>query len=249
MAERRTAEDTDLSVGYSIGELEFWDREWEFVRHEVVGEDYVIATSGRQKNNEILLRVRHRVFTLLCSWERQLSYTSINQTIFERAESHIDALLARQAPGILDAFNAAMRRLAEAAAKDIPADESSEELAQAITSCRRILKFVADLVYPPTEGTDADGHLLDGDHYRNRIKEYTKEAVKSESLRGVLAASIDGLFDRFASLDKLANKGVHAAIARREAEYCAIQTYLLAGELLTARDEAALSADVGDGAV
>jgi hypothetical protein len=48
----------------------------------------------------------------------------------------------------------------------------------------------------------------------------------------MVEAALGGLYDRFAALDKLANKGVHAELGVHEAELCAISTYLVAGELL-----------------
>ena len=51
-------------------------------------------------------------------------------------------MLAHGAPAVLDQFSAVYRRLREAT-RD-PVLPVSEDLAQAVTSCRRILKTVAD---------------------------------------------------------------------------------------------------------
>ena len=52
--------------------------------------------------------------------------------------------------------------------------------------------------------------------------------------------AIVDVYDRFTALDNLASKGVHATVAREEAEFCAMSTYLVAGEVI--RIHAALSA-------
>ena len=68
--------------------------------------------------------------------------------------------------------------------------------------------------------------------YRNRIYEYVKTKAPSGTVGDAVAAALGGLYERFAAIDKLANKGVHAELGVPEAELCAISTYLLAGELL-----------------
>lgn len=98
--------------------------------------------------------VRHTVFAALCSWERQLAYGDVNERIFERFRSHVDAALAKGAPEVLDQFSAVYRRLREAAQDS---DASIQEtLAQAVASCRRILKSVADNVLPGVRGATSD---------------------------------------------------------------------------------------------
>jgi hypothetical protein len=40
------------------------------------------------------------------------------------------------------------------------------------------------------------------------------------------------VLNRFEAIDALASKGVHAQVSRQEAEFCAINTYVLAAEIL-----------------
>jgi hypothetical protein len=179
----------------------------------------------------ILDGVRHTVFTALCSWERQLTYTDVNERIFERFRSQVDAALAKGAPEVLDQFTAVYRRLREAAQR--PEYTVQEDLSQAVTTCRRILKAVADHVLPGVRGaTNEDGFKLDDPSYRNRVHEFVKRHVSSDSVADAAEAAYGGLIERFKTLDVLANKGVHAQLGLREAEMCAISTYLVTGELL-----------------
>jgi hypothetical protein len=176
-------------------------------------------------------RVRHTMLAALCAWERQLTYANVNERIFERFRSRVDALLAQGAPDVLDQFSAVYRRLREAS-KD-PAAAMSEELAQAVATCRRILKAVADHLLPGVAGARTEnGNSLNDAAYRNRIYEFVKVNVVSNSTAESVNAALGGIYDRFSALDKLANKGVHAELGVQEAEMCAISTYLVAGELL-----------------
>ncbi|AGM07095.1 hypothetical protein [Amycolatopsis keratiniphila] len=175
--------------------------------------------------------VRHTIFTALCSWERQLTYTDVNERIFERFRSQVDATLANGAPQVLDQFTAVYRRLREAAQR--PESTVQEDLSQAVTTCRRILKAVADHVLPGERGaTNESGVRLDDPSYRNRVHEFIARHVNSGSVADSAKAAYGGLLERFKTLDELANKGVHAQLGLREAELCAISTYLVTGELL-----------------
>jgi hypothetical protein len=168
-------------------------------------------------------RVRHTIFAALCEWERQMTYANVNERIFERFRSRVDGLLAQGAPAVLDQFGAVYRRPREAT-KD-PTAPLTEDLAQAVTTCRRILKAVADHLLPGVPGdTTEAGVSLNDAAYRNRIYEFIKENVASEATSDTVKAALGGLYERFTALDKLANKGVHAELGAHEAELCAIST-------------------------
>ncbi len=176
-------------------------------------------------------RVRHSCFSALCAWERRLTYANTNEQIFERFRAAVDANLAAGAPMLLDQFSAVYRRLREAGSN--PEGMVSEELAQAVTTCRRILKAVADHLLPGKRGAESDGgNSLDDAAYKNRIYEFVKANVDGDGAADAVRAAVGGVFERFSALDKLANKGVHAEIGVHEAEMCAINTYIVAGELL-----------------
>ncbi len=141
-------------------------------------------------------------------------------------------MLATGAPDLLDQFAAVYRRLGDAT-RD-PSTPVAEELAQAVATCRRILKAVADHVLPGVPGAQTDeGRPLDDSAYRNRIYEFVKQNVSGDSTKDSVKAAVGGIHERFTALDKLASKGVHAEVAVPEAELCAIGTYLVAGELLS----------------
>jgi hypothetical protein len=185
----------------------------------------------RRLMHEIRERVRHKVFAALCAWERQLTYANVNERIFERFRSKVDSMLAQGAPAVLDQFSAVYRRLREAT--KAPASPVSEDLAQAVTTCRRILKAVADHLLPGIAGaTTENGNPLNDAAYRNRIYEFIKVNVASDATAETIKAALGGIYDRFNAVDKLANKGIHAELGMQEAELCAISTYLIAGELL-----------------
>jgi len=236
----------DKVLAHSIGEIEFWDRE--FAR---LDRDAEPATGlwMRIASHAAVNRVRHRCFAALCGWERQLTYVNTNERIFTRFQSTVDSLLETGAPDLLEKFGSVYRRLREGAASD-PNRDVGDELAEALVTCRRILEAVVDHVYPPGRpATLADGSEANPTQYRARLFAFLGSDVESDSMRGALEAEFEGLYQRFKAADKLANRGVHADIALTEAEMCAISTYILTGQILQftiARPSAPASEDGPD---
>ena len=221
--------DGDRIMGHSLAELRRIAEMFESDYREDWRSVNESAHATWTKVREIESLVEHRTFTVLCAWERELTFTNANQRIFARFQATVDRALATGAPDVVDMFNAVFRRLSEPGLSDSAA---AENLTQALTSCRRILKAIADHVFPGVPGAETvSGASLDDNHYRNRLRQFVAQ-VDSERRRGVLEATIGDAYERFRALDALASKGVHATVARSEAELCAIATYILAGEIL-----------------
>lgn len=177
-------------------------------------------------------RARLRTFSYLVAWERRLGYTSANESIFGGYKVQVDKILAEGVPELVEQFTAVYRRMNEAAARD-PQEPAGEELSQALTSCRRILESVVDHVLPARkEPSESGGHRLDQAVYRNRLFEFIKEANSSKSVASMTTALAAGLHERYSAVSELTNKGVHASIALEAANLCALNTYILCGEIL-----------------
>lgn len=231
MNERRRPD--GMITSHPVSLIEYWQRE-RVPSDELAPSQYESQMSWQLEMLEIHSRARHKVFTYLCSWERQVTFAVNQNDALAAVSQRVDALLSARAPDALDRFNVAFRRLREAAAQE-SAVEADEELSQALASCRRILKTVVDYVQPvdPDHRVSDDGHELTDAHYKNRLVEFLKERVASESFRGALGRHAESLFQRFTAVDDLASKGVHASVAVVEADFCALATYTLAGEVLT----------------
>ena len=134
-------------------------------------------------------------------------------------------------PELVEKFTAVYRRLREAAALH-PDQEVPEELSQAITTCRRILKAVVDHVFPPTNAPASSGQSLDDAHHRNRLTQFINQQGDSGSHRDMTTTMVSGLYERFKAVDTLTNKAVHAEMALEIANLCALNTYIICGEVL-----------------
>lgn len=153
----------------------------------------------------------------------ELRYGTILEDTFDRVRTRFDEFLSRHAPAVGERL---------AAAYDRSYSDDPEEWSQALTSCRRALKALADAVYPPSP-TPIDDHPLTDENYRSRLIQFAKEHLQSDSKGKVIEAEVDYVVNRVESLDKLANKGVHGDVDEVDLELAIVHTYLLAGELVS----------------
>jgi hypothetical protein len=181
----------------------------------------------REFDLEIIERTTHRVFTYLCTVERDLSYAGVNADIFERHRRRVESFLSRISPRVLEQFTAAYRRARE---------DDAESKTHALTTCRRILESVADVVYPPRAEpvVDASGRSrnVGPENYINRLWMFIADSTSGSTHSKLQLATLQDFGTRIDKVYSLANKGVHDDVAQAEVDTCVMQTYLLAGEIL-----------------
>ena len=186
-----------------------------------------IATEYRN----IIRRIEHRVHEFLSATEKQLIYGQINFDIFEKNRQFVDAKLHLIAPEALAQFIAAFRRLNEG---------DSEARSHALLSCRRILKSIADKLYPPREepviGSDGKKREMTEDKYINRLWQFVADKLKGTT-GNLLIAQTKDIGYRIDCVYNSASKGVHTDVSEFEVNQCVIQTYLLIGDLLRLADQ------------
>jgi hypothetical protein len=190
----------------------------------------------------ILARTRQRLWEFLIETEHELTFGEASAETFDRLRSYVDQQLTVLAPPALEQFQAAYRRLKEG---------TPEARAHAVTSCRRVLKTFANLVYPPGDAvTGADGNTrqMTEDKFINRLLQFVTEAVGSHSNGAVVAASVEDVGRRVAALNDLASKGVHDEVGEYEVDSCVVQTYLVIADLLRIRQRAQHAAGVAPSA-
>jgi hypothetical protein len=197
------------------------------------------ATAARSKQafNRVLARVEQRVRQFLSTTEKQVLYGQINADIFERNRLYVDQQLANLSPKALEQLSSAYQRAQE---------RGAEARSQALLSCRRAMKSTADLLHPASSevGLDGDGgeHKLTDDKWVNRLCEFVKQRISSETSADLLKTQIDDLARRFKGLGDASSRGVHADVTEFELNQAFIQTYLTIGDLLRLRaDESGLT--------
>lgn len=189
--------------------------------------DSLKLTAGVQLRQEILGRIRHRTFAYLCRCETAMLFGAATASIFDRHRARVDRYLSSLAPDVVEQLNAAYRR---------SSDGDRESLTHALTSCRRVLRSVADIVFPSRDQPIVDGQGKSRDvgpeQYRNRLCQFLAESSEHQTAARLLHANLEDVGTRLDRLNELASKGVHDEVTQEEVDLCVIQTYLFTGEVL-----------------
>jgi hypothetical protein len=188
---------------------------------------------SRQSLDASFARIRDRLWEFLTETEYELTFGEATAETFDRLRSYVDKQLTTISPPALDQFQVAYRRLK---------DGGSEDRAHALTSCRRVLKTIADELYPATSepivGDDGKAGLLGDDKFVNRLLQFVSEKVGKHENGAAVQAALEDVGTRLAALNDLASKGVHAKVTTYEVDTCVVQTYLVVADVLRIRERA-----------
>jgi hypothetical protein len=192
----------------------------------------MLAMRAVNAHRQVLARIEHRVHEFLSATEKQVLYGQVNADIFERNRQYVDRQLADLSPRTLDQVTSAYRR----------AHEGDEEArSQALLSCRRALKSIADALYPPdgegVVGADGREHDLTDDKWRNRLTQFVRDKLGDHAAGVVLQTQLDDLGRRLKGLGEAGSRGVHANVTEFELNQAVIQTYLTICDLMRLRDD------------
>lgn len=184
----------------------------------------------------VLARIKNRLWDFLTETEHELTFGEATAETFDRLRSYVDEQLTTIAPPALGQFQTAYRRLK---------DGGDEDRAHAVTSCRRVLKTLADELYPassePVTGVDGKSRVLNDAVFVNRLLQYVAETVGKHENGAVVQAALKDVDTRLHALNELASKGVHADVTTYEVDTCVVQTYLVVADVLRIRERAALA--------
>jgi hypothetical protein len=187
---------------------------------------------------KILESIKNRVYDFLSQTEKQLLYGQFHSDIFEQNRQFVELRLNQVCPEALKEFVSALQRVKE---------NTPETRAQALLSCRRLLKDLADVFYPPISQpvTGADGKTRDlsEEKYISRLWQFITDKTQKTTSAELIQASLNDLGNRLDRIYEFTNKGVHAEVEEFEMNQCLIQTYLLIGDLLRIFDKQSAIAD------
>lgn len=174
------------------------------------------------RDTALLARIRSSMYQWVLEKYHLLRFGSVPTDAFQTAKSIVDTHLGRIAPDALQKFVAAQQRAISGA---------PEEWSQALLSLRRMLKDLADTLYPPRD-EEIEGHSLDDEHYINRLWQFVKERATGDRA-AILASEVQYIGQRIDALYELACKGTHEAVSRQEVDMAVIHVYLLVADLLS----------------
>ncbi|QUC01890.1 MULTISPECIES: hypothetical protein [Cellulosimicrobium] len=185
----------------------------------------------RAEYESTIERVKQAVHDILVDTERQIESGQRRPSIFERGQAYIAGALARRAPDALTTFEAA---------EDALQRGTPEDLSHALTSCRRMIKALADALYPATgekiTGDDGRERPMTDDAYNNRLLQFAVEHIDGSTHQDLVNETLKGLGNRLKRLNELSSKGVHDVVSSAEAETCLMWTYLTVADFLRIAD-------------
>lgn len=153
---------------------------------------------------------------------KTLSFGEIPSRQFNAIRDRVDSLLLDLCPSAIEKFMSAYERLASS---------SSEDWSHALTAARRVIKAVADSIYPPTTSSTGERKLGE-EQYINRLWAFLDENAQSGSDKELAKAHVNYLGSFLQRINDKASKGVHSEVTYSEAVRAVLYTYLTLGDIL-----------------
>jgi len=155
-----------------------------------------------------------------------LKFSSLTESIWLKMKSRIDSYISDIIPEETQKLTAIYDSLN---------DDNPEKWSNALTTCRRMLKTVADKLYPPTDKTIKKGKSeikLGEEQFINRLICYIEENSTHKTLDKITNSNIEYIGTRLDKIFDETCKGTHANVDKEEAERCFMHVYMLIGDIL-----------------
>jgi hypothetical protein len=112
--------------------------------------------------------------------------------------------------------------------------EVADDHAQVAVSCRRVLEYVADQLFPAQE-PNLEGRRLGKNNHRNRLLAFADQERISDTSIDLICVSTEMLSEQLEKLSSLVNKGIHENVLRHEARRCILRTIMVLDDILSLR--------------
>lgn len=205
--------------GGGFNSIEFIEQIMAKLNREKSGNDGTYYRTNLQK---VITVTSNSSYSQATRLYKMLSFGEIPSRQFNVIRDRVDNLLLDICPEAVEKFMAAYERLSSG---------SSEDWSHALTAARRVIKSVADAVYPPKE-TAKGQRKLGEEQYINRLWAFLVENAESGSDKDLTKVHIDYLGTFLQRLNDKACKGVHAEVSYNEAVRAVLYTYLTLGDVL-----------------
>lgn len=157
----------------------------------------------------------------------ETKFKNITEDIFKKKKLIVDKTLSSYLPETFEKFVSVYENLQS---------EKAENWANAVHSCRRVLKDLADFLLPATDENIDLGNgrsiKLSSENYIIRLKEFIKRNSSSTSFVKVVGSHLDFIGDRIDAIYKSTTKGTHDKVTQEEAESYVMYTYMLVGDIM-----------------
>ncbi len=207
------------SSGGEFQSIEFIESTMARLNREKSGNDGTYYRSNLQRT---IAATSNAAYKKLAKLYKNLNFGEIPSRQFNVIRDSVDNLLLDICPDAVEKFMVAYERLSSS---------SAEDWSHALTAARRVIKSVADSIYPPKE-TPKGERKLGEEQYINRLWAFLDENAASGSDKDLAKVHIDYLGSFLQKLNNKASKGVHAEVSYKEAVRAVLYTYLTLGDVL-----------------
>lgn len=167
--------------------------------------------------------VKSRAYKYAIELYDKYKFSNAPQTIIDSLKKEVDDKLLDINPGLAEKLMLIFKSVSS---------NNEEELSQSLTTCRRFIESLADMLYPATK-EKINGRLLGQQNYINRIWAFMDQSIESESNKEMAKAHVDYLGNWLQKVHKVTNKGVHTNINKLEATKAVIHIYLILADILS----------------
>lgn len=219
----RTISELMVEVGHFEDELSYYDRR---LRAGCVDPDYLMhVDSIRHRllaNKFIIERVRNKCLNYASRMEMQIKVQDRGAGFLEQVQSNVNNYFSARSS---DVYQKLMK------ACELVGMDDSESDALLLTAVRRAIKAVADLFYPPADGSvvcfDGKKREMGNDKYMNRLREYCERLLSDHTTVNRMVNSEVEYFVAFVKrINDLSCKGVHRQVTSYEARQGLICLYM-----------------------
>ena len=176
--------------------------------------------------NKIINSVKFELIDRLNKMIAEITYGKIPKGIFHKFQNNVNAILTDSNPSAISELNIVYEELGQS--------EDPERISHAAFGCRRLIKAVADQLFPPRKEqyTTKNEKDLDvgAEYFLNRLQAYV-DSVDSPN-RKFLVRKIQLLKDLYGEIPESINKGTHSIIKNSDAEMLVIYTYIILGDII-----------------
>lgn len=217
----------------SIGRLEAMISVYEATASstDITPDERLLAGILRTDYLSVLESRRAMIYSYATVVNQKVKFSGIAEDIFSRIRNRVDKTIGELMPDAAGKLTSVYENLKS---------DNPEDWSNAVHSCRRIMKDLADAIFPPTdeertikEGEETKPIKLGEDQYINRIIAYIQANSDSEKFQEIVGSHLRFLGDRLDSIVEAAHKGTHSTVGKEEADRYVIYTYLLVGDVLS----------------
>ena len=220
----QSARDADFSVSSANPNQVLWTPRSNILERQRIKGECDMAVRRLANSRKLV----HQ-YVLLKHYE--LKFSGISDDIFSRIRTRVDSAVGKSVPKSINKFSSVYNNLLS---------ENPEDWSNAVHSCRRILKDLADSLYPPREdkvikqGAECKTIKLGQDNYVNRLVAFIETKTVSEKFTRIVGSHLAFIGDRLDSIVESSHKGSHTTITtKEEADRYVIYTYLIVGDILS----------------